>query len=213
MISINIPVLTAALLLAIAAATTAQLPTQTGPTVPGPPTRAKEALLPTEELHARIARLTIQLDSLSGQDSYLVVDTVHNRLQVRRGNRVLREATCATGSGSVLIGDRGRVWRFTTPVRVFRVARKVTDPIWKKPDWAFVEIGRKAPVLPWEFDRLDAAILGDYALELGDGFEVHGTLYPNLLGRHITHGCIRLDDGNLAAVYAITAPGTRVYTY
>lgn len=174
---------------------------------------AAQAPLAAEALRARVAELEARLDSLASRGSYLVIDTVHNRLQVRLDGRVLREATCATGSGSVLIGDRGRAWRFTTPVRVYRVARKVTDPIWKKPEWAFVEAGKQAPVLPWAFDRLDGASLGDYALELGDGYEIHGTLYPSLLGRHITHGCIRLDDEDLAAVYEMAAPGTPVYVY
>lgn len=186
---------------------------------PGPEGLRAESRAPrpvpgsVQDLQARVTALQGRLDSLASRSCYLVVDTVHNRLEVRRGREVLREATCATGSGGVLIGPRGRVWRFTTPVRVFRVNRKVADPIWQKPEWAFVEAGRAAPVLPWEFDRLDGATLGDYALELGDGFEIHGTLYPGLLGRHITHGCIRLDDEDLAAVYELAAPGTPVYVY
>ena len=87
------------------------------------------------------------------------------------------------------------------------------DPIWKKPEWAFVEEGRRPPVLPWEFDRLDPVTLGDYALELGDGFEIHGTLYPELLGRHITHGCIRLGDVDLKAVFDSVPAGARVFAY
>jgi L,D-transpeptidase YbiS len=177
------------------------------------PPSAAGAAPSAEAIRTRIAELKTRLDSLAADGCYLVIDTVHNRLQLRRGQGILREATCATGSGSVLIGQRGRAWRFTTPVRRFRVTRKVTDPIWKKPEWAFVETGEQAPVLPWAFSRLDGATLGDYALELGDGYEIHGTLYPNLLGRHITHGCIRLDDEDLAAVYEMAAPGTPVYVY
>ena len=75
--------------------------------------------------------------------------------------------------------------------------------LWLSDGWAGIqERGTKAPVLPWEFDRLDPATLGDYALELGDGYEIHGTLYPSLLGRHITHGCVRLNDADLEAVFA-----------
>ena len=209
--SIGASALSAALHLTIAIAVPLSLNAQAISTSPNAPSR--ETMQSRAELLAGIADLESRLDSLSGQGSYLVVDTVHNRLQVRQGDRILREAACATGSGSVLVGEKGTVWRFTTPVRVFRVLRKVTDPIWKKPVWAFAEAGLKAPALPWEFDRLDGAALGDYALELGNGFELHGTLYPNLLGRNITHGCIRLDDANLAAVFAIAMRGTRVYTY
>jgi L,D-transpeptidase ErfK/SrfK len=55
--------------------------------------------------------------------------------------------------------------------------------------------------------------LGAYALELGDGYEIHGTLYPTLLGRNITHGCIRLNDEDLALTYQLINTGNRVYIY
>ena len=55
--------------------------------------------------------------------------------------------------------------------------------------------------------------LGDYALELGDGYEIHGTLYPTLLGRSITHGCIRLNDEDLAVTFELIDTGNRVYIY
>jgi L,D-transpeptidase YbiS len=174
---------------------------------------ATQTVETVEHLRGQLQKLRFVLNQAAGDGIYLTVDTTHNRLQIRRGDRVVREAVCATGSGKVLLGDKNQVWEFGTPVRAFRVERKVTRPIWKKPEWAFVEVGRKAPVLPWEFDRLDTETLGPYALELGDGFEIHGTLYPNLLGRHITHGCVRLDDEDLEAVFTMTEPGTRVLIY
>jgi L,D-transpeptidase YbiS len=112
-----------------------------------------------------------------------------------------------------LYGPKGKLWRFETPRRVFSIQRKVRDPVWAKPEWAFVEIGESQPVLPWAFKRLDVTTLGAYALELGNGFEIHGTLYPALLGRHVTHGCIRLDDEDLETVYSSTEEGVLVYVY
>jgi lipoprotein-anchoring transpeptidase ErfK/SrfK len=44
-------------------------------------------------------------------------------------------------------------------------------------------------------------VLGDYALSLGDGYLIHGTLYKRLLGMPVTHGCIRLNDDDLEKVY------------
>ena len=114
----------------------------------------------------------------------------------------------------ILYGDKeNQTWHFQTPRGVFSVQKKVTDPIWKKPMWAFVEKNEKAPVLPWEFNRLDGTTLGRFALELQDSYAIHGTLYPNLLGRSITHGCIRLNDPDLAEAYNQAHVGTRVFVF
>ncbi len=164
-------------------------------------------------LKAEVLALEKALGQHMDDAPYIVIDTVHNLLQVRQGDRVLREAVCATGSGKVLLNPRKEDWRFETPKGNFRVIRKVKDPIWAKPEWAFVEKGQAVPVLPWDFNRLDAVTLGRYALEIGEGYEIHGTLYPHLLGRHITHGCIRLNAHDLEAAFNLMRTGSHVYIY
>ena len=52
---------------------------------------------------------------------------------------------------------------------------------------------------------------GDYPE--GDGYLLHGTLYSNLLGEPVTHGCIRLGDADLALAYRTAKVGTWVYIY
>ena len=41
-------------------------------------------------------------------------------------------------------------------------------------------------------ERLAPAELGAYAMDIGDGYLIHGTLYTRALGLSITHGCVRL---------------------
>ena len=60
---------------------------------------------------------------------------------------------------------------------------------------------------------INAKNFSEHALKLGDGYEIHGTLYPHLLGRHITHGCIRLNDEDLKSAYTLTGLDNRVYIY
>ena len=134
-------------------------------------------------LSAEVDRLQEALDQAAGDAPYIVIDRTSNRFQIRQRGRLLREAICATGSGRVLFGPKGKLWRFETPRRIFTIKRKVKDPVWAKPEWAFVESGEPHPVLPWAFKRLDATTLGEYALELGNGFEIHGTLFPALTPR------------------------------
>jgi len=178
-----------------------------------PPAADVNRALPSTELQARVDSLAARIASAAGEGAYVVIDRTHNVLELRQGGRVLQRSACATGSGLVLLGDRQKSWMFETPRGLFRIQRKVTDPIWAKPEWAFVEVGEEAPVLPWMFNRLDQTTLGDYALELGDGYEIHGTLYPALLGRNITHGCVRLNDEDLEALHSATAVGTPVIIY
>jgi L,D-transpeptidase YbiS len=55
--------------------------------------------------------------------------------------------------------------------------------------------------------------LGEFALSLGDGYLIHGTLFQSLLGQPVTHGCIRLADEDLEYVWRTVAVGDRVYLY
>ncbi|HXU30018.1 MAG TPA: L,D-transpeptidase [Thermoanaerobaculia bacterium] len=159
-----------------------------------------------------IGRLEGKIAAGEPKGIHIEVDTIANRLYLKRGERVVREAVCSTGTGGLLVDPgSGRHWVFETPHGVHRVLDKKKKPVWNKPDWAFVEDGEPIPAL--EKDRLDPYSLGDYALYLGGGYLIHGTLYQRLLGRSVTHGCIRLGDDDLVAVFSATPVGARVYIY
>ena len=143
---------------------------------------------------------------------HVVIDQTHNRLYLKRGDEVIRKAVCSAGSGLILKDSAGeRKWVFDTPRGVFHISRKVEDPVWTKPDWAFVEEGLPIPADPAE--RVEHDTLGDYACYFGDGYLIHGTLYTRLLGRNVSHGCIRLGDDDLREVYQVVSVGTPVYIY
>jgi lipoprotein-anchoring transpeptidase ErfK/SrfK len=55
--------------------------------------------------------------------------------------------------------------------------------------------------------------LGAYALDLGDGYLLHGTPYLETLGNAATHGCIRLGDDDIEWLYLHVGLGTPVYIY
>lgn len=162
--------------------------------------------------HPDFPILEQSLHDLAPRGVFIVVDQANNRLYLREGERVLREAVCSSGSGMVLRDtERGRVWVFDTPRGAFRIQKKVKNPVWKKPDWAFIEEGKRPPARASE--RFEYGTLGEYALYLGDGYMIHGTLYERLLGRSVTHGCIRLGRDDLRAVYEATDVGTEVYIF
>lgn len=55
--------------------------------------------------------------------------------------------------------------------------------------------------------------LGYYALDLGDGYLIHGTTDPGSIGSAVTHGCIRLSDRDIAWLYEYIPRGTAVHIY
>ncbi len=55
--------------------------------------------------------------------------------------------------------------------------------------------------------------LGRYALDLGDGYMIHGTPDESAIGRAITHGCIRLGDDDIRWLFEFVPEGTPVFIY
>lgn len=137
-----------------------------------------------------------KIDKFRPKGLFLVVDTGKNRLTVHDGERVLREVVVSCGSGGVLEDPKGgRSWVFDTPRGERQVKSKVKHPTWIKPDWAFIEEGE--PIPKNSNDRAEEGVMGDYALGVGNGYFLHGTLYTRLLGRNVTHGCVRIGDADL----------------
>jgi len=163
-------------------------------------------------LEARGSLLANRLKALAPRGTFIAVDTAENKLWVMQGDKVLREAVVSCGSGDVLEEPGGkRKWVFDTPRGEFTVSSKLVNPTWIKPDWAFIEEGEKPPADYNE--RIDNDSLGSYALGFGDGFFIHGTLYTRLLGRNVTHGCVRVGDNDLKEVFQIVPIGARVYIF
>ncbi len=145
---------------------------------------------------------------------YIVIDAAHNRLWLRQGETTLRESICSTGSGKLLEDPAGgRSWIFSTPRGEFHVTNRLENPMWRKPDWAFIEEGEPVPGRKDAVERFEEGVLGEYALAFGDGYLIHGTLYTRLLGKSVTHGCVRLGPIDLKAVYDASPLRTKIYIF
>jgi L,D-transpeptidase YbiS len=165
-----------------------------------------------DKLAAANAKLQKKLAALAPKGQYVVIDTANNRVYLREGERTLRDMIASCGSGNVLVDPvGGRTWTFDTPRGQFQVRSKVKDPVWIKPDWAFIEEGE--PIPSRTSDRAEANVMGDYALGLGRGYFLHGTLYKRLLGRNVSHGCVRLGDEDIEFLYKTAALGTKVIIF
>ena len=164
-------------------------------------------------LQSRYRSLSRQLGQLMPGQAYIVVDTARNHLYIRRRDQVMLDALASTGSGTILDkpGEANGQWIFDTPRGEFTVQSKLVNPVWVKPDWAFVEEGLAIPKSA--AGRIEPGVLGEYALGFGKGYFIHGTLYPRLLGKNVTHGCIRLNDDDLKSVYRLARVGTPIMIF
>ena len=143
---------------------------------------------------------TVITIDLSTNTAYLFVD-----------GELIRKSKCASGSEKTLeSGDD--MWLFRTPRGHLRVLRKITDPVWRKPDWAFVEDHDAIPP-PDSPKRLVRGKLGKYALDLGEGILIHGTDDERSIGRRVSHGCVRLPAKMLEFVFNAVKVGTDVFIF
>jgi hypothetical protein len=158
-------------------------------------------------------RLSRKFMAYTPGQSYLVINTTDNRFFLYRNKKLFREGFCSTGSYTKLTNAEGsRHWIFKTPKGQFWIQQKITSPLWIRPDWSFVEEGLPIPPANDE-SRYEYGVLGDYAMSLGDGYLIHGTIYKRFLGMPVTHGCVRLNDDDLEAIYNTLNIGSKVYIF
>ncbi|HPK04262.1 MAG TPA: L,D-transpeptidase [Bacteroidales bacterium] len=163
-------------------------------------------------LEKELNTLKTKYISLTPKQPYLVINTTDNHFFLYKNRELIREGFVSTGSYIRLRSEDNREWLFKTPKGKRTVKGKMTNPVWRKPDWAFVEEGLPVPSANHP-SRYEAGVLGDYALSLGDGYLIHGTLYKRFLGMPVTHGCIRMNDEDLEFIFKSLNTGSHVYIY
>lgn len=166
----------------------------------------------TASIGSSIAKLQKQLDKFTPTAAYLTINTNENKFALYSRKKLVRQGLCSTGKYVMLEAGENQKWIFKTPRGVRKVLNKQTAPVWTKPDWAYIEEGLPVPPVNHP-SRYDAYALGEYKLDLGNGYMVHGTLYQRLLGKPVTHGCVRMGDEDLEEVYKTMSAGSKVYIY
>lgn len=183
--------------------------------------------------------LRVRLDEIELVDNYpgyyLIIDTGQNRFHLRYDGFLVRSGYCGTGKGWTQ-NDGGMVWNFTTPRGIRYVEEKGANPYWYKPDWYWLEQNLRPPrpgqdilipdSLSWEeqivyyrdsltsservWVRAVPGALGNFKIDLGGGILLH---YGVGRGRNVSHGCIRLGNSDLDAIYRALPVGAPVLIY
>lgn len=168
---------------------------------------------PVKNLEKKNDELVKQINDLAPAEVYIAIDTAQNILYLKQGNEVTRKVVVSTGSGNVLteLTGRKRSWTFDTPKGEFAIKNSSKDPVWTAPDWEFISNGE--PIPRNKEDRIQEGVLGDYKLGIGNDIYIHGTIYVRTMGKHVTHGCIRVGDDDLLAIYKASKKGTKVFIF
>ena len=124
-------------------------------------------------------------------DTRLLLNFKKRRVFVYQGQKII-------ASYPVAIGRRG----FPTPTGQFRVIQMVREPVWEHPfTGQLVPSGKNNP--------LGARWIGFWT-DGANFIGFHGTPQENLIGRAVSHGCVRMRNRDIKALFEKVQIGTSV---
>jgi len=147
-----------------------------------------------DELPAQLRRQIVSY-STSEPPGTIVIDTPHTYLYLTLGDgKALRY-----GIG---VGRQGFTWAGTQTI-----VRKAEWPDWIPP----AEMIARQPYLPRWVGGGPGNPLGARAMYLGNtDYRIHGTNDPTTIGKHVSSGCIRLQNADVIDLFQRVGVGTKV---
>ncbi len=125
----------------------------------------------------------------------IVVDKSQNRLFLKRNGEVVKTYQVSTGKDN------------STPAGTFRVGRnKLKDPTWYKTG-AIIPPNSPQNILGSRWIGIEGADIAGVEIE---GYGIHGTTEPDVLGRQVTLGCIRMSNADVEELFDLVPVGTEV---
>jgi lipoprotein-anchoring transpeptidase ErfK/SrfK len=154
----------------------------------------QQGAVASDELPAPLRRQVVSYQTTQPPGT-IIIDTPHTYLYLTLGNgRALRY-----GIG---VGRQGFTWSGTETI-----SRKAEWPDWIPP----AEMVARQPYLPRWVGGGPGNPLGARALYLGNtDYRIHGTNDPTTIGKHVSSGCIRLQNADVTDLYERVGIGTRV---
>jgi lipoprotein-anchoring transpeptidase ErfK/SrfK len=148
----------------------------------------------TEQLPAQFRRQMVTYPS-NEPPGTVIIDTTHTFLYLTLG----RGMAMRYGIG---VGRQGFTWS-----GVETIVRKTEWPDWIPP----AQMVARQPYLPRWVGGGPGNPLGARALYLGNTeYRIHGTNDPSTIGKHVSSGCIRLQNGDVIDLYNRVGVGTKV---
>jgi lipoprotein-anchoring transpeptidase ErfK/SrfK len=148
----------------------------------------------SDELPAQLRRQVVSYQTTQPPGT-IIIDTPHTYLYLTLGSgQAMRY-----GIG---VGREGFTWS-----GVQTIVRKAEWPDWIPP----AEMVARQPYLPRWVGGGPGNPLGARAMYLGNtDYRIHGTNDPTTIGKHVSSGCIRLQNADVIDLYERVGIGTRV---
>ncbi|QQE63527.1 L,D-transpeptidase [Leptolyngbya sp. BL0902] len=143
----------------------------------------------------RLARLTLPLrqapESLLTANTRIEVHLQAREIRLYQNEQVILQAPVAVGQDG---------WQ--TPIGEFAVRDMRINPVWRHPI-------TQEPVGPGPSNPLGSRWIG-FLVEGGYHIGIHGTNQENLIGEAVSHGCVRMLEKDIQALYGHIQLGTPV---
>jgi lipoprotein-anchoring transpeptidase ErfK/SrfK len=147
-----------------------------------------------EQLPIQLRRQTVTYPS-NEPPGTIIIDTAHTFLYLTLGHGMAMRY----GIG---VGRQGFTWS-----GVQTIVRKAEWPDWIPP----AQMVARQPYLPRWVGGGPGNPLGARALYLGNTeYRIHGTNDPSTIGKHVSSGCIRLQNTDIIDLYSRVGLGTKV---
>jgi lipoprotein-anchoring transpeptidase ErfK/SrfK len=178
----------------VAAQSLAYQPMDRSVTFPQYAPQAQQDATATDELPAALRRQVVAYQGSEAAGT-VIIDTAHTYLYLILGNgQAMRY-----GIG---VGRDGFTWSGTQTV-----TKKAEWPDWTPPP----EMIARQPYLPRWVGGGPGNPLGARAMYLGNtDYRIHGTNDPTTIGKHVSSGCIRLQNADVIDLYSRVNVGTKV---
>jgi lipoprotein-anchoring transpeptidase ErfK/SrfK len=148
----------------------------------------------TEQLPAQLRRQMVAYPT-NEPPGTIIIDTGHTFLYLTLGHGMAMRY----GIG---VGRQGFTWS-----GVETIVRKTEWPDWIPP----AQMVARQPYLPRWVGGGPGNPLGARALYLGNTeYRIHGTNDPSTIGKHVSSGCIRLQNADIIDLYNRVGVGTKV---
>jgi lipoprotein-anchoring transpeptidase ErfK/SrfK len=147
-----------------------------------------------DQLPAQLRRQMVSYPT-SEAPGTIIIDTGHTFLYLTLGHGM----ALRYGIG---VGRQGFTW-----TGVETIVRKAEWPDWIPP----AQMVARQPYLPRWVGGGPGNPLGARALYLGNTeYRIHGTNDPSTIGKHVSSGCIRLQNADIIDLYSRVGVGTKV---
>lgn len=117
----------------------------------------------------------------------IVVDKSQNILTLKSDQDIFKTYRVSTGKNSC------------TPVGTFKITNKLVDPTWYPSTGGMIPAKDPKNVICSRWLGLSK-----------QGYGIHGTTEPELIGKSVTEGCVRMKNSDVEELYSIVPVGTEV---